>query len=1202
MKKILFSLLTFNFLLSTAIAQKPELVIPSSHDISCYDLSKNGKYLLTACTNITLWEIETGREIATIDLPSVYAISVYIIDPLSGEKILKDPRAVIISDIKFNSDTTFLAYADNGYLYEWNIISKKIIQSVNLNGQIKNGSFSSGCFSENYLFLRLWNSNSAFICKYDILQKKGIITSNNNIGFYYEISKDNKFTISTSENQKYLQKFNENLELVNQSDTCKSPIFKFGISADGKYIITLHFDCKMKLWDANTMKVISEEQLPFFEGNEKYNLLPYDICFSGNNILIDYSKRIFYKLQKYNIVQNKINKLEDINLKSISNSIYNFSSKNEKTIFFIHNSGFTIYNPITSKITKEFILNSNAIEGIALNNQAGILSTIETPSDASYCYSWNLKSFGKSKQFNEPFFAPRWLNNKDDLNKKILSYKSSDSTNIVNVIDYKTGQIDYTCMVPGQWDDAWILIKGGNFVNATKSESDSCKQRFWDLNKKQIVIDTITDCNTFFVPEKNYYFNIDSNFIYKKEFHTNKILKKIKNIYGAAKIRYSYNIEFLIAQKMDSVFIIDENFSFIFSIPVDEKLFTNLDLNATKNKAFLFGVTRKGVDIYDNNSKSFTKIPDSSAIRYLTFSDDQKYIITIDAYFRIKFWDSETYKEICTLISLDSVNFVVTTPSGLFDASPGAMEKMYWVKGLEVIEFNQLKNRYWEPGLWEKAMKGEQLRDVRGMNEIKLQPEVNLADVKNNKLPVTLTKRDGGYGKVVIMINGKEVEADARGAVFDTSKTTQTILYDIKNSPLLIPGKENTITVKAWSADGFVEGRGVNIVYLPEGDTTKILPSFYAVILGVSEYSGSTIKLRYAKPDALAMANSMKLGAENLFGKDRTFIYTLTSPGETKPTKENIKKVFEEIKSKAKPNDILMLYMSGHGITWGGESGDFYYLTSEAYAANTEAYNDPAIREKNTISTMEFTKWIKEIPALKQLMIIDACGSGKAVDNLIAMRNIDASQVKAIDRMKDRTGMYIISGCAADAVSYEASRYGQGLLTYTILQAMKGAALREDKFVDVSTLLNYSRDEVPKLASGVGGIQQPQLLIPKGGSFDIGIMNSGDKNKVVLSNPKPLFVRCNFIDTDQLEDVLGMSKSVDEALNSLAVKGQESSIIFVDTREYPDGCRISGTYSQNSGKITVKFKIKCGDKVNEFNAEGKNVEEIVNLITKNAMK
>jgi hypothetical protein len=45
----------------------------------------------------------------------------------------------------------------------------------------------------------------------------------------------------------------------------------------------------------------------------------------------------------------------------------------------------------------------------------------------------------------------------------------------------------------------------------------------------------------------------------------------------------------------------------------------------------------------------------------------------------------------------------VIHPSGLFDASHGAMKEMYFVKGLEVIDFEKLKSRYYEPGLWNKA-------------------------------------------------------------------------------------------------------------------------------------------------------------------------------------------------------------------------------------------------------------------------------------------------------------------------------------------------------------------------------------------------------------------------------------------------------------------------------------------------------------------
>ena len=96
-------------------------------------------------------------------------------------------------------------------------------------------------------------------------------------------------------------------------------------------------------------------------------------------------------------------------------------------------------------------------------------------------------------------------------------------------------------------------------------------------------------------------------------------------------------------------------------------------------------------------------------------------------------------------------------------------------------------------------------------------------------------------------------------------------------------------------------------------------------------------------------------------------------------------------------------------------------------------------------------------------------------------------EIRALERMKDRTGMYVLAGSAADAVSYEASLYGQGLLTYSLLFGIKGAALRNSEFVDIMTLFQYSANKVPELAKDIGGVQKPEIRIPHGGqSFDIG--------------------------------------------------------------------------------------------------------------------
>jgi len=588
----------------------------------------------------------------------------------------------------------------------------------------------------------------------------------------------------------------------------------------------------------------------------------------------------------------------------------------------------------------------------------------------------------------------------------------------------------------------------------------------------------------------------------------------------------------------------------------------------------------------------------NSKINSVNFSNDEKFLISSSNDGNVILWDFETEKALIKhyIFENNPKKWVHLHDSSLFDASPEAMEMMYWTKGLEVIEFSQLKDRYWLPGLWEKVMKRKKLPDVRNMSELKLQPIVEIQNITDNEVIVHLKKRDGGYGKVTLFINGKEAIKDIRPPDMDYSKKEQTITISIKNHPYLING-ENKFTVKASSKDGFVQGRGAITVRSIKKKSLK-KPQYFAVIIGVGEYANSQLNLKYTVNDAEAISKAMQLGAENLFGKDRTHIYTITTKTNKLPNKENIKEIFKEISSKANAEDIITVYLSGHGITWGGDQGDFYFLTSDATATSNNAYNDLAIRMNNTISTNEFVDWLKEIPALKQVMIIDACASGKAVDNLIAQRDIEPSQIKAIDRMKDRTGMYIISGSTADAVSYEASKYGQGLLTYSILQAIKGAALKEGKFVDIFTIMDYARETVPILAKGIGGIQEPQLLIPKGGSFDIGLLENKDKEAIPLANPKTVFIRSTLVNSEDFEDGLGLSELLNNELSISSSKGENSEIVYFDSANFPNACKISGGYTISENDISISLKISCGKELKTFNLESETTEELIKEIIK----
>ncbi len=564
-------------------------------------------------------------------------------------------------------------------------------------------------------------------------------------------------------------------------------------------------------------------------------------------------------------------------------------------------------------------------------------------------------------------------------------------------------------------------------------------------------------------------------------------------------------------------------------------------------------------------------------------------------------WDLKG-NELLNWMMIDEKDWLVTHASGLFDASPGAMEKLYFIQGYDIIGFNQLKARYYEPGLWKKIIAGEKLRQVAGLKAIDLPPLASVGQVDDKGyLPVTLTNRGSGIGEVTVLVNGKEVISDARPKGFDPNAETLSLKLYLDGYKNVIAGGDNLVVVKAWNAAHWVVSRGELVRYTKPGKDMGYKPAIHIISCGVSDYTGADLDLKYAAKDAMDVSRALQLGANALFGTKRSFVYDLTTAGtkDKNPTKENILKAFEKVTTEAHPLDVVVVYLSGHGINHGGVDGDWYYLTQDAYTSDPEAYNDPEIRNRATLSSNELVDLFKKVPALKQVLMIDACASGKVVENLMAKRDVESSTLRAMDRMRDRTGLHIITGCTADAVSYEASRYGQGVLTYSLLEGMRGAALRDEQFIDVNRLFQYAHDRVPQLAEGIGGIQTPQVFSPSGGqSFDVGQLNEHTKLEIPIAKIRPVYIRSVFQDESQLEDVLLLGKKVDEALNDEAARGAESKVIFVDVRDYPEGCKLSGLYSQKDGKIQLKMRRKCDGENTVVDIDGKTVEELRDKILK----
>ena len=101
-----------------------------------------------------------------------------------------------------------------------------------------------------------------------------------------------------------------------------------------------------------------------------------------------------------------------------------------------------------------------------------------------------------------------------------------------------------------------------------------------------------------------------------------------------------------------------------------------------------------------------------------------------------------------------------------------------------------------------------------------------------------------------------------------------------------------------------------------------------------------------------------------------------------------------------------------------------------------------------------------------------------------------------------------------------------------------------------------------------------------------------EKKEIPIAKIRPVYIRSNFQDENEMEDVLGIGKAVDEALNDVSVKGVDALLIFVYVREYPDACKLIGRYRKEGGQIVLKLRKKCGaeDKTYDLKAS-----DVVNL-------
>jgi hypothetical protein len=543
-------------------------------------------------------------------------------------------------------------------------------------------------------------------------------------------------------------------------------------------------------------------------------------------------------------------------------------------------------------------------------------------------------------------------------------------------------------------------------------------------------------------------------------------------------------------------------------------------------------------------------------------SPDGRFLVTSNADGMTRVWDVANPAQPEMRVAIVSVGdattegWAVTDPSGRYDASdPDHVPGLHWVRGDEVIDLAQLKTRFYAPDLLAKVWRGERLPDVGGaIGALAARPDVTVATpaAGATSVQVTLTNQGGGLGPVHVTVNGRPLDVDCRPS---NPQAVREVLTCPLAGAVFRGDGHNEIEVTAENAVDHVptRPRGVTLITAPQASAAA--PSFYAIVVGTGKFSGpAQMNLQFAAHDATAFETALRIGATRLVGADRVHLTTLTSDAADEahqPTKTNIARAFRDVAAKAQPEDTVLVYFAGHGLAYGKDM--YYYLTQDATSADL---SDATVRAARTVSSDELRQWLKAdtVRALKEVVILDTCAAGAAIGDLVQLgekRELSGDQVRALSLLKDATGSFILMGSAADKVSYEASRYGQGLLTYALLQGMRGEAPLQGGQLRVAEWFGYASNKVQELAQDIGGVQQPRLSAPSGSDFPVALLTDEDKRAIPLAQPKPQVLQPVVIDKS-LGDALHLSAALRARLRDLgqpATRGSAAStgrIVYLD--------------------------------------------------------
>ena len=350
----------------------------------------------------------------------------------------------------------------------------------------------------------------------------------------------------------------------------------------------------------------------------------------------------------------------------------------------------------------------------------------------------------------------------------------------------------------------------------------------------------------------------------------------------------------------------------------------------------------------------------------------------------------------------DRKRWILWTPSGYYDASPGGEDFIGWHlnngpdRAADFFPASRFRSTYYRPDVIDRVLKTldeavalQQANDESGRKQVaevsvreKLPPVVTItspadgAEVSGTPVKVRYSARSPEpLTGLKVLVDGRPVSAEGAGKSVKESG-------DIS---VPIPSRDCEVSMIAENRHAASEPATVRLRWkgaVAAKEEFQIKPKLYVLAVGVSQYQDAELRLGLAAKDALDFSAAWTAQKGKLYSGVEARVLA-----DAQATKGNILDGLEWLQRQVTQKDIAVLFLAGHGIN--DPNGVFYFLPVDA---------DLERLKRTGISQSDITSTVTMI-AGKVLVFIDACHSGNLMGKSQAPRF--GSQQR---RSRERTG------------------------------------------------------------------------------------------------------------------------------------------------------------------------------------------------------